>query len=124
VVGAVVAVRPVTLVSVPCRRSVMTPMTALGYKSNLEKAGQAAVREFFDSDAEGKRMYARQATAKKSNVSHIPLVRHDYRCWMTSGLSLWMESHSLGHQCYLHSVNGCHPRRDLICSPAIVRSLE
>jgi hypothetical protein len=124
VVGAVVVVRPVTPVSVPCTRFVMTPMTALEYKSNLEKAVQAAVREFFDSDVEGKIMYARQVTAKKSNASHIPLVRRDYRCWMTSDLSLGMVSHSLGHQCSLHSVNGSHPRRELICSPAIVRSLE
>ena len=128
-VEAVVAVRPVRLVSVACRRFVMTPITALGYKSNLENAVQEAVREFFDSDVEGKIMYARQATAKKSNVAHIPLVPRvasptGYRCSMTSDLSLGMVSHSLGHQCSLHSVNGYHPRHELLRSPAIVRSLE
>ena len=129
VVGAVVAVRPARFVSVARRKFVMTQMMALGYKSNLENAVQEAVREFFDSDAEGKIMFARQATAKKSNVTHIPLVPRvasptGYRCSMTSDLSLGMVSHSLGHQCSLHSVNGCHPRHELLRSPAIVRSLE
>jgi hypothetical protein len=49
--GGAVVVRPVRLVSVAYTRFVMTSMTAHGYRSNPEKA---AIRDFFDSDAEDK----------------------------------------------------------------------
>ena len=63
----VAAVRPVTPVCVARRRFVMTSRMAHGYKSNLEKAVQAAVREFWTLDS-------KQATATSSNASCIPLV--------------------------------------------------
>ena len=45
-VALVAAVRPETSVCVARRRFVMTSRAVHGYKSNLEKMVQAAVREF------------------------------------------------------------------------------
>jgi hypothetical protein len=77
--------------------------------------------------------HERQATATSPNASHIPPVRtymlsvaspSNYRCGMTDGLSLETKLRLLGHLCPPHSVNGSHRSRELICSTAIVRSLE
>ena len=63
----VTAVRPVSPVCVVRRRFAMTSRMAHQYMSNLEKAVQAAVREFWTLDS-------KQATATSSNTSCIPLV--------------------------------------------------
>ena len=80
--------------------------TANGNTSNLEKTVQAAVEEFFDSDAE-KAMYVREGTATYSNVSLMPhrlmymriASPSDYRRRMTSGLSLGTDPRLLGRRC-------------------------
>jgi hypothetical protein len=58
-----VVVRLVNLISVTTASKRFASQTAHECRSNLEKVGIEAVREFFDSDAEGKIMNERQRIA-------------------------------------------------------------